>query len=67
MGFVCIAIGITGSSLGTRRHELVMQPGDTLEWAGRSIRFVELQQQELPGKFVAAAVLEVSETEGPAY
>jgi cytochrome c-type biogenesis protein CcmF len=59
-GFVCLAVGVTGSSLGTRREALVMRPGQTVQWAGRSIRFVELTQQELPDKLVGQARLEVS-------
>jgi cytochrome c-type biogenesis protein CcmF len=59
MGFVCLALGVTGSSLGTRRHEAVMAQGDTIEWSGRRVRFVQVVQRELPDKLVAEAQLEV--------
>jgi len=58
-------LGVTGSSLGSRRQEIVIKPGDTIEWAGRSVHFVGLQQSEQPDKFVAQAVLAVS-TKGSA-
>jgi cytochrome c-type biogenesis protein CcmF len=60
LGFVCIAVGVTGSSLGSRRHELVMKKGEVVEWAGRSIRFQRLIERELPDKFVVEAELEIS-------
>ena len=60
MGFVCIAIGIAGSSLGTCRHEVVMSEGETVEWAGHSIRFVKLIERELPDKLVAETQLRIS-------
>ncbi|GAG25993.1 unnamed protein product, partial [marine sediment metagenome] len=56
--------GVTGSSLGTHREAVAMQPGETIRWAGRSIRFVELAQQELPDKLVGQARLEVSRRGG---
>ena len=60
LGFVCLAIGVTGSSLGTRRHEVILKPGETVNWSGRSIRFEQLVQRELPDKFIAEANLLVS-------
>jgi cytochrome c-type biogenesis protein CcmF len=64
LGFVALAIGITGSSLGTRRQEFLMNEGETLRWADREIRYTELVQRELPDKLVAEAVLEVSHNGG---
>jgi cytochrome c-type biogenesis protein CcmF len=63
LGFMAVAIGVTGSSLGARRHEAVMSEGEKLRWADREIRYVELVQRELPDKLVAEAVLEVSRGE----
>lgn len=60
LGFVCIAVGVTGSSLGSKRREVVMGPGQTVEWSGRSIRFERLVERELPDRFIAAAELEVN-------
>ena len=60
LGFVSIAVGVAGSSLGSQRHELVMNPGDVVEWAGRSIRFSRIIEREFPDKFVAEAELFIS-------
>lgn len=65
LGLVAIAIGITGSSLGTQRHEADMSEGETVQWSGRTVKYVELVQRELPDKLVAEAVLEVSRPGGP--
>jgi cytochrome c-type biogenesis protein CcmF len=64
LGFMAVAIGITGSSLGTQRHDAVMNEGDTLRWAGREIRYVQLVQRETPDKLIAEAVLHVSRDGG---
>lgn len=60
IGFVCVAIGVTGSSLGTQRKEVTLDEGDTLEWADRQIHYVRLEQRQLPDKLVAEAVLQVA-------
>ena len=67
LGFVCIAVGVTGSSVGSRRHELVMQKGEVVEWAGRSIRFRRLIEREMPDKFIAEAELEISHGGGTPF
>jgi len=61
LGFFGLAIGITGSSLGARRHQVDIQQGQTVEWAGRSICLVEVIDRELPDKFIAEAVLDISD------
>jgi cytochrome c-type biogenesis protein CcmF len=66
-GFVCMAIGVTGSSLGTRRHEAILDEGETIEWAGRSIHYERLVQEERPDKLVARAVLQVTATAGRGF
>jgi cytochrome c-type biogenesis protein CcmF len=60
LGFVCLAIGVTGSSLGKREQGFTMTEGQTVEWAGRSIRLARVFHRELPDKLVAEAELEVS-------
>jgi len=67
LGFVCLAVGVTGSSLGTRQHEAVMHEGETVEWAGYSIRYAGLTQRELPEKSVFAAQLAVSRAGAAAF
>src|SRR3989304_3316336 len=37
LGFVCVAIGVTGSSLGTQRRKVTLDEGDTLHWADRQV------------------------------
>ena len=59
LGFVCVAIGIVGSSLGAQRHEVTLEEGDVIRWAGRRIRYVRLEQRQSADKLVAEAVLEI--------
>ena len=60
LGFIALAIGVTGSALGSRRHEADMSEGESLTWADRHIRYVRLEQHALPDKLIAQAVLEIS-------
>jgi cytochrome c-type biogenesis protein CcmF len=60
LSFIAVAIGITGSSLGTRRHEADMSEGDVVRWADREIRYRGLEPRELPDRLALEAVLEVS-------
>lgn len=61
LGFVCLAVGVTGSSLGTRRREVVLSEGQTVEWFGRSVRCTRLIQRELPGRLIEEVRLEISQ------
>ncbi len=67
LGMVCIVVGVTGSSLGSQRHELVMQPGEIVTWSGRSIRFQRLIERDLQDKFVVEAELEISRDGEPPF
>jgi cytochrome c-type biogenesis protein CcmF len=60
IGFACVALGITGSSLGTQRREFVLREGQVVAWADRRIEYVKLDQHSLADKLVAEAVLRVS-------
>jgi len=60
MGFACLALGVAGSSLGSRSRELAISEGETIDWAGRLIHFARVIQRELPNKLVAEAELVVS-------
>jgi len=62
MGFFCLALGVTASSLGSRRHEVTMQEGETLNWAGQRVRLVRIGQRQLPDKLVAEAFLELQDS-----
>jgi cytochrome c biogenesis factor len=59
LGFVAVAIGVTGSSLGSQRHDAVMNEGDSFYWAGRQVYYRRLIQTESPDKLVAEAELEI--------
>ena len=67
LGLACLAVGVAGSSLGTQRREATMQQGETIVWAGRSVRFVELAQRDEPGKIVIEAQLEVTPDGGAPF
>jgi cytochrome c-type biogenesis protein CcmF len=60
IGLTFLAIGIAGSSLGTHRTDVVLSRGEEISWDSRRIRLVSLEQQMLPDKAIAEAVLEVS-------
>jgi cytochrome c-type biogenesis protein CcmF len=64
LGFVCLAIGITGSSLGKREQGFTLSEGQAVDWAGRQIRLVRLHQRQLPDKLVAEAELEITAGDG---
>ncbi|MGD0899982.1 MAG: cytochrome c-type biogenesis CcmF C-terminal domain-containing protein, partial [Thermoguttaceae bacterium] len=61
LGFVALAIGVAGSSLGARSHEAALGRGDVLQWDNCSIRCLDFQQRDLPDKSILEAQLEVSE------
>jgi cytochrome c-type biogenesis protein CcmF len=63
LGFIAFAIGVAGSSLGSQRHDVVMNEGDSLDWAGRRVLYTRLIQTELPDKLVAEAELQISDGE----
>jgi cytochrome c-type biogenesis protein CcmF len=64
LALVCLAIGITGSSLGSQRHEAELQEGDVFEFAGRRVECVRLIQREVPDKLIAEVELRVSRAGG---
>ncbi len=59
LGFVCVAMGVAGSSLSTQRQEMTLDEGAVIDWAGERIHYVRLEQRQLPDKLVAEAVLEL--------
>jgi cytochrome c-type biogenesis protein CcmF len=67
LGFGCIAVGIAGSSLGSRETDLSMTRGESVPWAGRTIRYAELLQRDLKQKVVVEARLEITEPNGTSY
>jgi cytochrome c-type biogenesis protein CcmF len=59
LGFILLVLGVTGSSLGTRRWETTMERGQSVLWADHSIRFAALQQRRFTDKLVVEAELEI--------
>ncbi|MCA9061732.1 MAG: heme lyase CcmF/NrfE family subunit [Planctomycetaceae bacterium] len=67
LGFVCLVIGVTGSSIGHRRDDVVLGPGETVEFSGRTVRFVRLHEQDTEDRFIAAAELQIADTDGTTF
>jgi cytochrome c-type biogenesis protein CcmF len=67
LGFLAIAIGVTGSSLGTQRHEFDLAEGEAVRWAGRTIHFARLIRRDEPDKLVVEAELVVTADRGRAF
>jgi len=65
LAFVCLAVGITGSSIGTRRYEVQSKEGDIIEWAGWRIEYVRLIQRESADKLIAEVELRVGRGNNP--
>ena len=65
LAFACVVIGVTGSSLGTRRNETQMKEGDVLTWEGWNIKFTRLVQREEADKLIAEVELHVSRGNSP--
>ena len=60
LAFACVAVGVTGSSLGTRRHDVDLSEGEIIQWAERRIEVVRLVQREEQDKLIAEVELRVS-------
>jgi len=61
IGFVCLAVGVSGSSLRTRQQEFVMREGESVEWSSQTIRLLRVVQRDLPDKLVVEAELEITQ------
>ena len=59
LAFICLAVGVTGSSLGTQRYEATLAEGEAINWADRKVRFVRWIEQRLPDQVVVATELEI--------
>lgn len=60
LGFTALAVGVAGSSLGTRQQQFELAEGEAITWEGWTIRHVELSQREEPDKLIAEARLEAT-------
>ena len=60
IGFVCLAVGVAGSSLGSSRCETALREGEEIQWAGKSVRLAGLAQRILPDRLTAEVQLDVS-------
>ena len=61
LGFFLLALGVTGSALGSRSDEVTLRVGESVHWAGRQVQLVEMGQRELPDKLVAEAFLKIDD------
>jgi len=64
LGTVSLAVGVAGSSLGTRSRDVVLRPGETIRWENFSLRCLGLSRSDLPDKTIVSAKLEVLESDG---
>lgn len=64
LGFVCLALGVTGSSVGKQEKGFVFTEGQTVQWAGRQIRLARAVQRVLPDKLVGEVQLDVVSRDG---
>jgi cytochrome c-type biogenesis protein CcmF len=60
LGVCLLAIGVAGSSLGTRRAEFDLDAGASVRWEGSTVRFARLTRTERPDKLVVHADLEIT-------
>ena len=60
LGFAAVALGVTGSSLGTHQEDLLLSEGQTAPWAGYDIRLIHIDQRALADKLIGEVELEVS-------
>ena len=67
LGFFCLAIGVTGSSLGTLRREVDMVEGDTVRWADRSIHFAGVARTNEVDRLMVETELVITPDRGEAY
>jgi cytochrome c-type biogenesis protein CcmF len=67
LGFFCLAIGVTGSSLGSHRREFDIAEGETVTWENHSVHFARLTRNNHSDKLVVQAELVVSTDRGEKY
>lgn len=60
LGFVALALGVAASSAGSRQDDVRLARGETLDWNGRQVRFVEPHERILPDKLIVEAELAVT-------
>jgi cytochrome c-type biogenesis protein CcmF len=59
LGFVCLAVGVTGSSLGKRERGFTMTEGQTVQWDEHQIYLARMHHRELPDRLIGEAELEI--------
>jgi cytochrome c-type biogenesis protein CcmF len=67
LGFLCLAVGITGSSRGTHRQDAAMRERETYAWSDWTIRLTRLTQQNSAGEITVSAHLEISRGGRPPF
>lgn len=66
-GFASLAVGVAGSSLGSRSCEATLHAGQSIEWEGHTIRFVQVRQEPQTEKLIVEAELEVCRQGGSPF
>jgi cytochrome c-type biogenesis protein CcmF len=61
LGFISLAIGITGSSFGTQLQEVTIHEGDAYSWSDWTIRLAGLTQRNLSDKIIVEAELIITQ------
>ena len=64
LGLVGLTIGVAGSSLGALQGEFEIRAGDSVRWAGRTIRFDGVERMPEADKTIVAARLVVTDALG---
>ncbi len=67
LALVSLAVGVAGSSLGTRYHDTTLALGESVEWMGHQVRFVRRIDRPQPDKTVVEAQLDVTPPGGRPY
>lgn len=67
IGVAALAVGISGSSLASRSRDVTLHRGESIAWAGHTIRYAELVSRDLPDQLVVEAELEITPDGGAAY
>jgi cytochrome c biogenesis factor len=60
LGIAALAVGVAGSSLGSRQYELQMREGEVVHWNDWRIDYGRLIQREVSDKLIAEVELRIS-------
>ncbi len=64
LGLLTLAVGVASSSLETSRRDTTLRPGESVEWAGRTVRLAAVRQRERSDRLIAEVDLEIATKRG---